>query len=367
MERPVFSISTSFYNRGKWVDHAYECVKNQTYPFWEWVVTDDFSTEDSAEERLKEIAAQDPRVKYYTQSRKKEVFYNPNYGCSGNVIVMFDSDDIIYPKLLEVYAKYFSEDPELMGVCTGGISYEGLVGQFNSITALELDKKSNFNFAQWARAWRNVIPHFDFNGELKYYQNDTNIWRQVEARGKVMFIQRELYNYNFSENDSVSRVLVSPEIAKGIEDERLWIEGKFPKLVEEDKCTFDLKFLPIEKLSWAFYGCDFNKAKDPKSLLFIKTDLKPYEKQLLGELFWDQSIDYNISKREKYDEVIIYLNEETHEYLEKNLSFIREKHPDIPFRFFYDTKEFNPSYEELENLLQRWGWKQFRGMVWGNI
>ena len=67
-ERINFTVNTSFYKRSDWVDHIYEGLKAQTYKYWEWVVTDDFSPDRNAEERLKEIAKNDHRVVYYTQS-----------------------------------------------------------------------------------------------------------------------------------------------------------------------------------------------------------------------------------------------------------------------------------------------------------
>jgi len=43
------SVSTSFYKRAHLVEKVYEQLKQQTFTNWEWVVTDDFSEENSAE------------------------------------------------------------------------------------------------------------------------------------------------------------------------------------------------------------------------------------------------------------------------------------------------------------------------------
>ena len=48
-----FSISTTFYKRGDKVQHLYQQILDQTHTDWEWIVTDDFSEENSAEEALK--------------------------------------------------------------------------------------------------------------------------------------------------------------------------------------------------------------------------------------------------------------------------------------------------------------------------
>jgi len=365
MERPVFSISTSFYKRGDWVEHVYESVKAQTYPFWEWVVTDDFSEENSAEEQLREIARKDPRVKYYSQSRKKELFYNPNFGCSGNIVMQIDSDDTIYPNLLEIYAKYFMDDPELMGITCGHIMKADLQ-RFVASSNYGMEDRHNIDFAQMARAWRNTIPFFDFNGDLNWYQNDTNIWRQVEARGKVLFLPRELYVYNYNEKDSISRTKYSPHNNELIEKERVRIESRYPTLNEREGCTFDLKYLPIDRLSWAFYGADFNYATEHKDILFIKADIKPYEKQLLNELFAEHTIHYNVDKREKYDEIIAFVNGDTHKYLAQSINSFREKWPGQGFRFFIDDKFFEETEEKL-GIFGTWSYWKSGNLTYGHL
>ena len=346
MERCVFTIATSFYKRKEWVEHVYNTLKAQTYPYWEWVVTDDFSEEHSAEEELKAIASKDARVKYYEQSRKKELFYNPQYGSSGNIVMQLDCDDEIYANLLEQYVRYFSEDSELMGITCGHIMKKELE-EYVSISAYPMEERGNINFAPMARAWRNTIPHFDRDGELKWFQNDTNIWRHVEARGKVMFIPRELYSYNYS-GDSISKVKYSPQQNEAIEEERLRIEGRWPALNEGKRCTFDLKYLPIDRLTWAFYGSDFVKSTTSKRVNFIKADIKPYEQQLLDALYYDHSLIYNGDSRELYDEIVVYLNVDTYEYLVNALPLLRESNPGCSLRFFIDKKLFTIDEEKMK-------------------
>ena len=114
-----------------------------------------------------------------------------------------------------------------------------------------------------AEPWRNVIPHFDYDGKLDYFQNDLNIWRHIEARGKVMFLPRELYKYNYASQGSFSHRQFDGydnESERLIEEERCRIEEKYSTIwKDDDECTFDLKYLPINKLAWAFYEADFHK------------------------------------------------------------------------------------------------------------
>ena len=351
-ERINFTVNTSFYKRSDWVDHIYEGLKAQTYKYSEWVVTDDFSPDKNAEERLKEIAKNDHRVVYYTQSRKKELFYNPNYGASGNVIFQMDSDDTMYPTILEVYAKQFIEDPLLIGICCGALKNINNTELFEW-TAPNLEIQSNFVMT-YGRAWRNVIPHFDYNGKLDYFQNDLNIWRQIEARGKVMFLPRELYKYNYDSQGSFSHRQFegyNNESERLIEEERCRIEQRFSTSTDlsqdgiwnnVDECTFDLKYLPINKLTWAFYAADFHKTSHNSRINFIKSDIKPYEKQLLNELYYDNTIIYNGDVKGDYDEVIVYVsNQETLDIMYNFHSLYSQLKPDVKIRFHINKQVFN--------------------------
>tara|TARA_R110000822_G_scaffold110200_1_gene240246 strand:- start:2886 stop:4022 length:1137 start_codon:yes stop_codon:yes gene_type:complete len=364
-ERPVFTVSTSFYKRKRYIENIYECLKRQTYPYWEWVVTDDFSDGDCAKERLLEIAKSDSRVRYYHQSRKMELYWNPNLGSRGNIVLQLDCDDLMYDNVLEMYAKYFKEDPELMGITCGYTSRVGMV-DYHGISCWDIFESATINFAQMARAWRNTIPIFD-EGDLKHYQNDTNIWRQVEARGKVLFIPREMFIYNYSP-DSISKEWQSPENTIKVEEERVFIEGRFPSLHKGDECSFSLKYLPIHRLSWAFYLAEFNTSTTPQDILFIKTDAKPYEKQLLNELYYDHRFHYNVDSCSKCDEIIAYLNVDTYEYLREHMPLIREKFKGTTFRFFMDSTVFEVGDEDIMLLVgDVWGWSCSSGLYHGNL
>jgi glycosyltransferase involved in cell wall biosynthesis len=328
-ERINFSINTSFYKRSDCIDHIYEGLKAQTYKYWEWVVTDDFSEDKNAEKSLKEIASNDHRVVYYTQSRKKELFWNPNYGASGNVIFQMDSDDTMYPNILEIYAKHFMEDPSLMGICCG-CYMEGDDKTYRGYGFNFLSGENCLNMT-WGRAWRNIIPHFDYEGKLQHFQNDTNIIRHIESRGKVLSLPRELYIYNWSE-ECISKAQYFPS---EVEDERSLIEGKFGINKVDDKCTFDLKYIPIENLASAFLGSCFNKSVDRKKILLIKSDIKPYEKQLLNELFYDHTIVYNGDNSDSYDEIIVYMEDEkTRDYLYNNILELQKNNKEIYLRWW---------------------------------
>ena len=43
-KKPLVSIITSYYNASSYMMQTINCVLNQTFPFWEWIIVNDGST-----------------------------------------------------------------------------------------------------------------------------------------------------------------------------------------------------------------------------------------------------------------------------------------------------------------------------------
>jgi len=306
-----FSISTSFYKRGHLAESVYQQVLDQTYTNWEWIVTDDFSEENSAREKLLEICAKDHRVKYYEQSRKKECFYNPQRGATGDIIIMFDSDDYAYPKVLEVYHHMFTKHPEIAGISCFARVIDNNLNGFDGIYPYNIfpsDYGFNTNvlgLTPMCRAFKNVFSEFD-NGSLQFHQNDTNIVRHIETIGKWLYLPRVLYNYDKTDNSSISRKLENPN---AIEDERLFIEHKFPQLHHPDRFSLLTYYFSILDTARILSFGDFNYIKGTRNILLIDSNIKLYEKQLLKELYYDHNIYYDYTLNQNFDEIAIKIDD----------------------------------------------------------
>lgn len=355
-----FSISTSFYNRGHLVEKLYKQILDQTHTDWEWIVTDDFSEKNNAEKILKEICAKDSRVKYYTQSRKKECFYNPQRGATGDIVAQFDSDDFAYPRLLEYYNHLFLKHPEVAGISclSHNVDSNDNWIEIQGGNSYFFEESSKFNYTPMGRAWRNIIPEFD-NGKLEYYQNDTNIVRYVETVGKWLYIPRVFYRYYYSQ-DTFSRMpgRTDEEFAR-IEAERLFIESKFPHLDNPDKLTTSLYYLPITQTARDFALADFNLSKERKQILYIKEDIKVYERQLLKELFYDHDLYFDPNLALKFDEIIISLSPKTIENLPQIRGILKEYNSTTFVKLRYNLKNSYTLDEvriKLEEAFGGYGW-----------
>lgn len=99
-----FSIVIPTYNRETLLPRALDSVLAQTYHNWECIVVDDHSTDNTAA-MLESYVARDKRIKVITNTHRKGAPGARNTGldvAQYDWVIFFDSDNYMYPSLLEV-------------------------------------------------------------------------------------------------------------------------------------------------------------------------------------------------------------------------------------------------------------------------
>ncbi|TDU34409.1 glycosyltransferase involved in cell wall biosynthesis [Gelidibacter sediminis] len=109
---PLISIVIPTFNRAHLIVETIESIQKQSYPNWECIIIDDFSTDDS-DNIIKKLIKKDSRIKFFkkTKNKNKGAPAARNYGFSkskGDYINWFDSDDLMHPKKLEIDLKLIS-------------------------------------------------------------------------------------------------------------------------------------------------------------------------------------------------------------------------------------------------------------------
>lgn len=111
----IVSIITPSFNRASLVTETAESILSQTYPYWEWVIVDDGST-DNSWEVLQGLAKRDSRIKIFQRHRApKGACTCRNIAvekCSGTYLIFLDTDDILAPFCLEQRVKAMQEQPD---------------------------------------------------------------------------------------------------------------------------------------------------------------------------------------------------------------------------------------------------------------
>ncbi len=112
--RPLVSIITPYYNAGTYFEQTYNCVLNQTFPWFEWIIVNDGSTKQEDVALLEEFAAKDNRIKVYhkvnggiSTARNRGIKES-----NTDIIIPLDADDLIEATYIELiyWGMYFNPD-----------------------------------------------------------------------------------------------------------------------------------------------------------------------------------------------------------------------------------------------------------------
>lgn len=105
---PKISIIIPTYNRAATIGKTIDTFIAQTYKDWEMIVVDDRS-KDNTKEVIEEYNKRDARIRYMLNERKKGAQGARNTGilhAQADWLVLFDSDDYVYPNFLERMVPY---------------------------------------------------------------------------------------------------------------------------------------------------------------------------------------------------------------------------------------------------------------------
>ncbi len=116
LTRPLFTIVTITYNSSAWVRQAIESVLSSSYGDFEYIISDDCSSDDTWE-IVKSY--KDPRIKAWQNEQNLGEYPNRNKVLEqalGQFILFIDGDDILYRDSLEEYSRYIEAFPSAGGV-----------------------------------------------------------------------------------------------------------------------------------------------------------------------------------------------------------------------------------------------------------
>lgn len=126
-EKPLISIITPYYNSGKYFEQTFNCVIDQTFPWFEWIIIDDGSTDPKSLELLELLGKKDQRIK---------IIHQENSGASSarnagivaattDYIFPLDSDDLIEPTCLEYEYWALKTNPKATWAYSNSIGFQG--------------------------------------------------------------------------------------------------------------------------------------------------------------------------------------------------------------------------------------------------
>ena len=330
---PKISFVTSFYNTEAYVDELADSILEQTMNDWEWIITDDWS-DDNTKEKIKQLAQTDRRIKYIDQESKQEIYWNPHKYANGDIICTIDADDVIVPKCGEVIAHFYDKYPQVQCLHVNanfhlehfkGIgSYKNYsfcnMGNYDSILQkhqIYLTNKSGEERIGMMfgviRSYRNPGPLFDFNdGDFKLGKHEdlVKLFR-LEEIGTPLFLNRTLYKVRMRESGSNS----------GSWKDFGGRETEFEKIREQadKRRTKSFKHLHnydrVNEELFAFLYSNLNNESEKQKISCFGFNINSDRQNLIKEMYYDHDVifdevdyhtDYVFIKVTNTDDIELY-------------------------------------------------------------
>lgn len=306
-----FTIFTGFYNYLDNLENLYTAITNQTYSNWEWLVCDDFSEDTKVLETLIDLEKRDKRIRVIYPKYKKQYYWNlPISEASGEFIVVQDSDDLMYAKLLECYLYHLEKFPELCIIGASSVLRGGSVdghsigakyvkynGASNFIEALENKIQS---ISGDARCFRKSLilnrGEIARSGEYKYSMGDDVLkMLNYEECGKILCLPRTLHDYTYREGSISGPMWQSRGVSLSdieAEDKGMMTKAESRKsreTLESIHYHYDDSFDSLYQM----YYSDLGKIRYRARVEYYNTNLTARNKNRIKDLYFDHDFWFN--------------------------------------------------------------------------
>ena len=183
-EKPLLSIITPFYNDSGLIIQTAACVFNQTFPYFEWIIVNDGSTESAALETLKKIEQSDPRVHVLHKENGGPAAAR-NYGAwhsQTDFILPLDADDLIEPPFLEYCWWMLQKNPGAAWAYTGSLGFGSIEYLWDQpFDPIRLKRENHLTITALIR--KKEFLALGGYEERRNYNEDWQLWLKLTARG----------------------------------------------------------------------------------------------------------------------------------------------------------------------------------------
>lgn len=212
---PLMSIITPYYNAGKYFEQTFNCVMNQTFPWFEWIIIDDGSTDVEATSKLAKLAAEDGRIKVIRQENGGQSAAR-NAGIRNSttdIIVPLDADDLIAPPFLEELYFALQKNPQAAWAYTDSVGFGAQEYLWKQPFSAVRMKEENILVCTAAirKEWLEKVGGYEVGNRA--YDEDWHLWLRLLAAGaEPIHLSGYLFWYRRSSDGMQQSVQKSREL-----------------------------------------------------------------------------------------------------------------------------------------------------------
>lgn len=192
---PLISIVTAFYNAGKYFEQTYRCVVNQTFPWFEWIIVDDGSSDEKSLALLERLALTDRRIKVLHQENSGPSAAR-NRGIAAaeaEYVYILDADDLEEPTSLEYHYWALRQNPKASWSFTASLGF----GEKEYLWDVPYDpngmKETNTLSVSALIRKKDAVRVGCYTVKEEAFDEDWHFWLKLIADGKFCVQMREEY------------------------------------------------------------------------------------------------------------------------------------------------------------------------------
>lgn len=113
---PRVSIIMPVYNGIRFIEESIRSILNQTYTDWEFIIINEFGSNDGSKEYIEYYSSVDPRIRLIQNNEKLGLAASLNEGlkaAKGEYVARVDVDDPSYPERFEKQVEYLDNHPDV--------------------------------------------------------------------------------------------------------------------------------------------------------------------------------------------------------------------------------------------------------------
>lgn len=231
------TIGIPFYNAERYLSDAIKSVLVQSYPYWELILVDDGSSDNSLE-IAKSFASKDSRIKVISDGENKKLASRLNqiiHEAKYNFIARMDADDLMSTDRLEKQIEVLKENPNINLVTTGCLT----IGKDNELTGVRLGKNIQMNAVMILNGVTNLLHASmlarkewclrNLYNENRVIAQDYELWLNAAKKNDLDYIVLEepLYWYRVVENITYFKLI------KGYNTQINVIENNYKNIISK--------------------------------------------------------------------------------------------------------------------------------------
>ena len=181
------SIVTPTYNTKELTLQTVNCILNQTYPYFEWLIVDDGSNDKESLDLLNKIEKMDSRIKVLHKENGGPAVAR-DYGVEksskdSEYILFIDDDDLLDKTFIEMAYFTMRTNRDASWCYCDVVNFDGYEGLWNKLFDSNVMKKTNLlvNSALIKKDAFNEVNGFQLDGKGLY--EDWILWLKLLAKG----------------------------------------------------------------------------------------------------------------------------------------------------------------------------------------